>query len=72
MFMVIQKKKLENYFKKKEISFFATKVGCMSFKKNLISQKKIIQSQVNNSLKNLKSDYIDIVQLYNPYLKTLI
>ena len=31
--------------------------------------KKIIQKQVFNSLKNLKSDYLDIVQLYNPPLK---
>lgn len=61
-------KKIGNYFhKKRDKVFFATKVGCISFKEKLNFSKKIIQSQINNSLKNLKSDYIDIVQLYNPY-----
>ena len=60
-------KKIGNYFhKKRDKVFFATKVGCISFKKKLNFSKKIIQSQIDNSLKNLKSDYIDIVQLYNP------
>ena len=60
-------KKIGNFFhKKRDKVFFATKVGCISFKRKLNFSKKIIQSQIDNSLKNLKSDYIDIVQLYNP------
>ena len=62
--------KLGKFFnKKREKVFFATKVGCVSFQKKLNFSKKIIQKQVFNSLKNLKSDYLDIVQLYNPPLK---
>ena len=59
--------KIGNFFyKKRDKVFFATKVGCISFKKKLNFSKHIIQSQINNSLKNLRSDYIDLVQLYNP------
>ena len=41
MFMVTQKKKLEITFKKKGIRFFATKVGCISFKEKLNFSKKL-------------------------------
>ena len=60
-------KKIGNFFhKSRDKVFFATKVGCVSFRKKLNFSKEIIKKQIFNSLKNLKSDYIDIVQLYNP------
>ena len=46
--------------------FIANKVGCISFKKKLNFSKEIIKKQILSSLKNLKTDYLDIVQLYNP------
>ncbi len=63
-------KKLGNFFSKtRDKVFIATKVGCVSFKKKLNFSKKIVKSQIYNSLKNLKSEYVDIVQLYNPNYK---
>lgn len=44
----------------------ASKVGCESFEKKLNFQPKNISTQIENIRKNLKSDYIDIIQLYNP------
>ena len=50
----------------REDIFIGTKVGCVSFKKKLNFSKSNIINQINNTLKNLKSDYIDMVQLYGP------
>lgn len=44
----------------------ATKVGCISYFKNINFKKKTIIDNINLSLKNLKTDYIDVCQLYNP------
>ena len=51
---------------KREDTFIATKVGCVSFHKKLNFSKKNIIKQISTSLKNLNSDYIDLVQLYGP------
>jgi aryl-alcohol dehydrogenase-like predicted oxidoreductase len=51
---------------KREDTFIATKVGCVSFHKKLNFSKKNIIKQIDHSLKNLNSDYIDLVQLYGP------
>ena len=51
---------------KREDAFIATKVGCDSFHKKLNFSKKNIIKQIDCSLKNLNSDYIDLVQLYGP------
>jgi aryl-alcohol dehydrogenase-like predicted oxidoreductase len=61
-----EKKIGSHFYKNRDKVFFATKVGCVSFAQKLNFSKKKIQFQIDNSLKNLKSDYIDIVQLYNP------
>ncbi len=63
-------KKLGNFFNKtRDKVFIANKVGCVSFKKKLNFSRKIVKMQIENSLKNLQSEYIDIVQLYNPDYK---
>lgn len=60
-------KRLGNFFyQNREQIFISTKVGCISYKKKLNFSKKNIISQVNSSLKFTNSDYLDIVQLYNP------
>ncbi|MDA9617324.1 aldo/keto reductase [Candidatus Pelagibacter sp.] len=50
----------------REKIFIASKVGCKSFNQKLNFEKKFISNQVNKILSNLNSDYIDIIQLYNP------
>ena len=67
--MGLRTKTWKVFNKRRDKVFFATKVGCVSFQKKLNFSKNTIQKQVFNSLKNLKSDYLDIVQLYNPSLK---
>lgn len=60
-------KRLGKFLKnKREDTFIATKVGCISFHKKLNFSKNLIIKQINTSLKNLNSDYIDLVQLYGP------
>ena len=44
----------------------SSKVGCVSFNKKLNFRKKNINNQIESIKKNLKTDYIDIIQLYNP------
>ena len=44
----------------------ATKVGCTSYFKNTNFKRKTIINNIDLSLKNLKTDYIDVCQLYNP------
>ncbi len=51
---------------KRERIKIATKVGCTSYFKNINFKKKTILNNIELSLKNLKTDYIDICQLYNP------
>lgn len=50
----------------REKIIISSKVGCVSFNKKLNFQKKNISAQIENIKKNLKTDYIDIIQLYNP------
>ena len=40
-------------------------MGCTSFNKKL-NFRKILINQIESIKKNLKTDYIDIIQLYNP------
>lgn len=44
----------------------ATKVGCVSYFKNINFKRKTIINNIDLSLKNLRTDYIDVCQLYNP------
>ena len=44
----------------------ATKVGCTSYFKNTNFKRKTIINNIDLSFKNLKTDYIDVCQLYNP------
>lgn len=46
--------------------FIANKVGCTSFEKKIDLSVKNVNKQISNSLKNLKTNYLDLVQLYNP------
>tara|TARA_B100000767_G_C19715141_1_gene514599 strand:+ start:83 stop:1051 length:969 start_codon:yes stop_codon:yes gene_type:complete len=46
--------------------FIANKVGCVSFKKKLDFSKKNIKKQIDQSIKNLNTEYLDLVQLYTP------
>jgi aryl-alcohol dehydrogenase-like predicted oxidoreductase len=46
--------------------FIATKVGCISFDKKLNFSRKIVKKQIQVTKKNLRTDYIDLVQLYGP------
>lgn len=46
--------------------FIATKVGCISYNKKINLTKKLIKKQIITSLKNLKTNYLDLVQIYNP------
>ena len=50
----------------REKVFIANKVGCVSFKKKLNFSKIIIKKQLNQSMKNLNTKYLDLVQLYDP------
>jgi len=60
-------KRLGYVFKNiREKVFIANKVGCISFKKKLNFSKKIIKKQINQSIKNLNTKYLDLVQLYDP------
>lgn len=60
-------KYLGNFIKKiRDKVIIASKVGCESFNKKINFRKKNILNQIENIQKNLKSDYIDIIQLYNP------
>lgn len=62
--------KLGKFIKnKRDDTFIATKVGCVSFHKKLNFSKDNIIKQINNSLKSLNSDYIDLVQLYGPSIE---
>ena len=51
---------------KRESIKVATKVGCNSYFKKIDFKKKTIERNIHLSLKNLKTDYLDICQLYNP------
>ena len=51
---------------KRDKIIVASKVGCSSFFKSLDFKKSSIRKNLNLSLKNLNTDYIDICQLYNP------
>jgi aryl-alcohol dehydrogenase-like predicted oxidoreductase len=51
---------------KRDKVYIAHKVGCVSFDKKLNFSKKIISKQIENSLRTLQTDYLNIVQLYNP------
>tara|TARA_B100001175_G_C19424112_1_gene597658 strand:- start:250 stop:1203 length:954 start_codon:yes stop_codon:yes gene_type:complete len=44
----------------------ASKIGCTSYFKKINFEKKTILHNLELSLRNLKTDYIDICQLYNP------
>ena len=46
--------------------FIANKVGCVSFQKKLNFSTKIIKKQLDQSIKNLNTNYLDLVQLYDP------
>lgn len=60
-------KRLGQVFKDiREKVFIANKVGCTSFKKKLNFSKKIIEKQLDQSIKNLNTKYLDLVQLYDP------
>jgi len=51
---------------KRDKIYIAHKVGCVSFDKKLNFSKKVIIKQIENSLRILKTDYLNIIQLYNP------
>ncbi len=58
---------LGNFIKDKRNKVkIATKVGCTSYFKNINFKRKTIINNIDISLKNLKTDYIDVCQLYNP------
>jgi len=60
-------KRLGHVFKDiREKVFIANKVGCTSFKKKLNFSKKLIDKQLETSIKNLNTKYLDLVQLYDP------
>ena len=60
-------KRLGHVFKDiREKVFIANKVGCTSFKKKLNFSKKLIEKQLDISIKNLNTKYLDLVQLYDP------
>ena len=60
-------KRLGHVFKDiREKVFIANKVGCTSFKKKLNFSKKIVEKQLTQSIKNLNTKYLDLVQLYDP------
>ena len=60
-------KRLGHTFKStRDKIFIANKVGCVSFKKKLNFSKEIIKKQVYQSLKNLNTEYLDLVQLFTP------
>ena len=44
----------------------ASKIGCIDYKKKPNFNKKSVSDQFEKILKNLRTDYIDIIQLYNP------
>ena len=63
----LAEKRIGDVFKNiREKIFIANKVGCVSFKKKLNFSKKIIKKQINQSIKNLNTKYLDLVQLYDP------
>ena len=61
-----EKKLGELFEKKRDKIFIANKVGCVSFKKKLNFSKNVVEKQFLCSLKNMRTDYMDIVQLYCP------
>tara|TARA_A100001015_G_scaffold316611_1_gene431377 strand:- start:1497 stop:2459 length:963 start_codon:yes stop_codon:yes gene_type:complete len=46
--------------------FIANKIGCTSFDKKIDLSLENVNNQISNSLENLKTNYLDLVQLYNP------
>ncbi len=50
----------------RENVFIASKIGCIDYKKKQNFSKKSVTDQFEKILKNFKTDYIDIIQLYNP------
>ena len=60
-------KRLGDVFKniRKKV-FIANKVGCVSFQKKLNFSTMIIKKQLDQSIKNLNTNYLDLVQLYDP------
>lgn len=60
-------KRLGNCFEKIRFKvFIASKVGCSSFKRKIDLSVGNVNKQIDSSLKNLRTNYLDIVQLYNP------
>ncbi len=58
---------LGDYFKKKrEKVFFSSKVGIENYYKKKNFSKKFINKQIFKILKELNTDYIDFIKLYNP------
>ena len=55
----LQNKKRENYV-------IATKIGCENFQLPLSFDLKDVKKQIKNSLKRLKTDYIDIIKFHSP------
>ena len=63
----LAEKRIGHTFKRKRNQvFIANKVGCTSYDKKLNFSKTNIKKQIYQSLKNLNSEYIDLVQLYSP------
>jgi len=54
------------FYKKRDSVFIASKVGCISFDKQLDFSKIFIKKQIKKILSNLQTDYIDLIQLYGP------
>ena len=55
-----------NLGQKREKNLLCTKVGLNKFGEKINFQIKNVSNQIHQSLKNLKTDYLDYVLIYNP------